>query len=270
MVMRYVHGDGSARDRCAGWVRSTARRAAAIVADVGDALDALHRAGYVHRDVKPRNVLIARDGHVYPQRLRPRPAGVAAARGATGAGDCVGTADYVAPEQIRGGPTDARTDVYGLGCLLYFALTGAAPYARDNDGEKLWAHLHEPPPSPSRLCPGCRRPMDVVVRSRAGEGSRRSLRVGGRARPRGAARRPWHPPARSPANRGAPYALAAPPRHRQRLHRGADGLERRLRIPPTDRLGGQRNLMGTIVLIERIGVAPAGCARGARSRMVSS
>ena len=162
MVMRYVHGmdlcamvraPGSARARARGRDR---RRS------VGDALDAMHRAGYVHRDVKPRNVLIARGGHVYLTDfgLARR---VASGSGATCAGHWVGTVDYAAPEQIRGGHTDARTDVYGLGCLLHFALTGHAPYARENLEARLWAHLHEPPPSPSQLRPGVPTAMDALV-----------------------------------------------------------------------------------------------------------
>lgn len=192
MVMRYVDG-ADLHTTVRGTGRLAPVRAAAIVAKVGDALDTLHRAGFVHRDVKPRNVLIARGGHVYLCDF-----GLARqARGrshATGADDCVGTADYVAPEQICGGPTDARTDVYGLGGLLYFALTGRRPYERDDDGEKLWAHLYEMPPSPSRLCPELPRPMDVVVRralakdpadrfESAGELGRAALRAARGTRP---------------------------------------------------------------------------------------
>jgi serine/threonine protein kinase len=161
MVMQYVHGaDLHTLVRETGPLKPI--HAAKIVAKLGDALDTLHGAGFVHRDVKPRNVLIARDGHVYLSDF-----GLArqARRhsGATGTGHWVGTADYVAPEQICGAPTDARTDVYGAGGLLYFALTGRRPYERDNDGEKLWAHMYETPPSPSRLRPGLPKEIDMVI-----------------------------------------------------------------------------------------------------------
>ncbi len=161
MVMRYVPGMDLCAMACALGPLGPAR-AAGIVAAVGDALDAMHRAGYVHRDVKPRNVLIARDGHVYLTDfgLARR---VASGSGATCAGHWVGTVDYAAPEQIRGGHTDARTDVYGLGCLLHFCLTGHAPYARENLEARLWAHLHEPPPSPSQLRSGVPTAMDTLV-----------------------------------------------------------------------------------------------------------
>ena len=69
--------------------------------------------------------------------------------GTTKPGHWVGTLDYVAPEQIRGERVDARADVYALGCLLYFTLTGLVPYQREGDEARLWAHLNDPPPKPS-------------------------------------------------------------------------------------------------------------------------
>ena len=161
LAMHYVHG----MDLCAMVGRLgplEPARAAEIVAGVGDALDAMHRAGYVHRDVKPRNVLIAGGGHVYLTDfgLARR---VASGSGATCAGHWAGTVDYAAPEQIRGGHTDARTDVYALGCLLHFALTGRPPFTRENLEARLWAHLHEPPPAPSALRPGLPPELDALV-----------------------------------------------------------------------------------------------------------
>ena len=161
LAMHYVHG----MDLCAMVGRLgplEPARAAEIVAGVGAALDAMHRAGYVHRDVKPRNVLIAGGGHVYLTDfgLARR---VASGSGATCAGHWAGTVDYAAPEQIRGGRTDARTDVYALGCLLHFALTGRPPFSRENLEARLWGHLHEPPPAPSALRPGLPPELDALV-----------------------------------------------------------------------------------------------------------
>jgi len=82
--------------------------------------------------------------------------------GSTKPGHWVGTLDYVAPEQIRGGTVDARTDVYALGGVLNFMLTGLPPFVRDGDEAKLWAHLHDPPPRPSAT-PGVPLGFDAIV-----------------------------------------------------------------------------------------------------------
>lgn len=179
--------------------------AAQIVARVADALDCLHDTGYVHRDVKPRNVLVARDGHVYLSDFGLA-RHVAAVAGATRAGDCVGTVDYVAPEQIRGQRAGARADVYGLGCLLFFALTGRAPYAGETLEAKLWAHLQEPPPGPSRLRPELPPALDaVIVRALAKDPADRFHTAGelGRAALRAARGAPG-----APANAVRPRAAA--------------------------------------------------------------
>ncbi len=147
IAMRYVPGDD---------IRSLVRRdgklaperAARMVAQIGAALDAAHAAGLVHRDIKPANVLLGPEDHVYLTDFGLTKHALSTA-GATKPGHWVGTLDYVAPEQIRGERVDARVDVYALGCLLFFALTGEVPYARDGDEAKLWAHLNDPPPKPS-------------------------------------------------------------------------------------------------------------------------
>src|SRR5436190_14504635 len=103
------------------------RRAARIVAQVAEALDAAHAAGLVHRDIKPANILMASGDHVYLTDfgLTKRASSESAL---TKTGQMVGTVDYVAPEQVEGGRVDARTDVYSLGCVLYHLLTGRVPY----------------------------------------------------------------------------------------------------------------------------------------------
>jgi len=147
IVMRYIDGpDLRALVRAEG--RLPPERAAHIVAQVGGALDAAHRHGLVHRDVKPANVLLGDDDHAYLTDfgLTKRSA-TTDGGGLSRAGGWVGTLGYVAPEQIRGERIDARTDVYALGCVLVYALTGNAPYMRDTDEATLWAHLNAPPPS---------------------------------------------------------------------------------------------------------------------------
>jgi streptogramin lyase len=145
IVMRYVDGpDLRALVRAEGSL--DAERAAHIVAQIGDALDAAHAHGLVHRDVKPANVLLGNGDHAYLTDF-----GLTKRAASTGAlsrpGAWVGTLGFVAPEQIRGERVDARTDVYALGCVLVHALSGGAPYIRDSDEATLWAHLHAPPPS---------------------------------------------------------------------------------------------------------------------------
>jgi serine/threonine protein kinase len=122
------------------------RRAAEIVAQVAGALDALHAAGFVHRDVKPSNVLVEASGHAYLTDL-----GLAkeidGRSGLTEAGRWLGTVDYAAPEQIRGEPVDGRADVYALGATLFQAVSHTVPYPRDTDEAKMLAHLNDPPPA---------------------------------------------------------------------------------------------------------------------------
>src|SRR5215218_4469714 len=147
IVMRYIDGpDLRALVRAEG--RLDPERAAHVVAQVGGALDAAHRHGLVHRDVKPANVLLGDEDHAYLTDfgLTKRSA-TTAGGGLSRAGGWVGTLGYVAPEQIRGERIDARTDVYALGCVLVHAITGRAPFVRDTDEATLWAHLNAPPPS---------------------------------------------------------------------------------------------------------------------------
>jgi len=143
-------------------------RTATIVGQVASALDAAHANGLVHRDVKPGNILLARptdEGsleHVYLSDfgLTKR---AASDSGLTGTGVFVGTLNYAAPEQFEGGPLDARTDVYSLGCVVFECLTGAIPFRKEQDAALLYAHLHEPPPKVSALRPELPPGVDSVV-----------------------------------------------------------------------------------------------------------
>ena len=118
-------------------------RALRILGQIADALDAAHRRGLVHRDIKPGNVLLDEDGHAYLTDF-----GITKQVGSdsTQTGEIVGTLDYLAPEQIRSEVVDGRTDVYALACVLYECLAGVPPFRRDTPMEAIWAHLQEPPP----------------------------------------------------------------------------------------------------------------------------
>jgi tetratricopeptide (TPR) repeat protein len=141
LAMRYVDGSdlGSLLERER---RLAPERALAVLAQVAGALDAAHRRGLVHRDVKPANVLLDRDGHAYLTDF-----GISKRLGGTltDTARILGTLDYLAPEQIRGGPVDGRSDVYALGCVLYECLAGVPPFRRESEAETLWAHMQEQP-----------------------------------------------------------------------------------------------------------------------------
>jgi serine/threonine protein kinase len=158
LVMRYVAGtDLHALLRRE---RSLAPdRAAGIVAQIAAALDAAHAAGLVHRDVKPGNVLLAGD-HAYLSDF-----GLTRHVGAdtelTATGQWIGTVDYCSPEQLQGERTDARSDVYALGCVLFAALTGQTPLGRGTVPSTMMAHLHDEPPRISAF--GAPREFDRVI-----------------------------------------------------------------------------------------------------------
>ncbi|MEP6954933.1 MAG: serine/threonine-protein kinase [Solirubrobacteraceae bacterium] len=123
-------------------------RAVDVLEQSASALDAAHRSGLVHRDVKPGNILITvHDGeeHAYLTDfgLAKRSDAVSAL---TAKGLMVGTVDYMAPEQVTGAHTDARTDIYALGCVFFQMLSGRVPYERENSVATLFAHVHDPPP----------------------------------------------------------------------------------------------------------------------------
>lgn len=135
--------------------------AARIGADIADALAAAHAKGIVHRDVKPANVLLAPGG-----RVKVTDFGIARTLGSgslTRVGMVLGTPSYLAPEQARGEPADARSDLYALGCVLYEMLTGAPPHVGDSAMVVAAQHLHANPPPPSALAPGVSPPMDESV-----------------------------------------------------------------------------------------------------------
>jgi len=124
------------------------KRALTISGQVAVALDAAHARGLVHRDVKPSNVLLDENEHVYLADFglsrRLADLGVPGEEGLS-----VGTPAYVSPEQIERGAVDGRADQYALACLLYECLTGEPPFTRDSELAVLWAHVQAPPPSVS-------------------------------------------------------------------------------------------------------------------------
>jgi Protein kinase domain len=158
LVMRYVAGtdlqEELRRER-----KLEPERAAAIVAQIAAGLDAAHAAGLVHRDVKPANVLLSGE-HAYLSDF-----GLTRLVGSdtelTEAGRWIGTVDYCSPEQLQGERTDARSDVYALGCVLFSALTGHTPFGRGTVPSTMMAHLHDEVPRISAY--GAPREFDRVI-----------------------------------------------------------------------------------------------------------
>jgi eukaryotic-like serine/threonine-protein kinase len=135
--------------------------AANIAAQVAGALDVAHAAGLVHRDIKPANILLSEDG-----RVKVGDFGIAkAAESAdlTQEGSFVGTAKYLAPEQVESKPVDGRTDLYSLGVVLYEMLCGRVPFEGDSSSATALARLHQDPQRPRLIRPGIPRPLEAIT-----------------------------------------------------------------------------------------------------------
>ena len=150
LAMRYIEGSDLATV-LASIGRLAPAQAVDVVSQVADALDAAHRLGLVHRDVKPGNILMSPgarpDGgdmaYLGDFGLTKR---TQTAFPLTGSGEFLGTIDYVAPEQIEGRPVDGRCDQYALGCVLFQFLTGHVPFSAETDVAVIYAHMTTDPP----------------------------------------------------------------------------------------------------------------------------
>ncbi|MBV9001247.1 MAG: serine/threonine protein kinase, partial [Solirubrobacterales bacterium] len=123
----------------------------AVCTDVAAGLEALWAAGMVHRDVKPANILLDESRRAYITDF-------GLAKDTQGSlltlpGQALGSMDYMAPEQIRGEPVSAATDIYALGCVMYECMCGRPPFADVQGMRILWAHLQDPPPDPRVIRP---------------------------------------------------------------------------------------------------------------------
>jgi hypothetical protein len=168
MAMRLIDGR-DLREILRGSRELSLERVERIVGQIGGALDAAHARGLVHRDVKPGNVLVTEqpDGEdadfCYLMDFGVSTWTANSAATITSTGQMVGTANYMAPEQIEGGAVDGRTDLYSLGCVLYECLTGSAPFSGRSSPAILYGHLHERAPAPSSLRPELPQGVDEVI-----------------------------------------------------------------------------------------------------------
>jgi serine/threonine protein kinase/beta-lactam-binding protein with PASTA domain len=161
LVLQLVDGP-SLRDVLRARGRLTSAEALGVLQPAAAGLAAAHRAGLVHRDVKPENLLLGRDGLV---RVTDFGLARAAASATTtfGTDVLVGSPHYLSPEAVLGQPLDPRADVYGLGIVLFECLTGRPPHEGDSPYATAVAHTTRPVPAPSTLLPGIPRAVDEVV-----------------------------------------------------------------------------------------------------------
>jgi serine/threonine-protein kinase len=159
IAMEFLDGR-SLKELIVGHGQAPVKVAVEYARQILSALRFAHRHGIVHRDIKPHNVLVDREGRVKVTDFGIARAGTSQM---TETGSIVGTAQYLSPEQARGGEVDQRSDLYSLGIVLYELLTGKTPFEGDTPVEIAMKHLSTPPQPPSKLRSDIPRELDMVV-----------------------------------------------------------------------------------------------------------
>ena len=235
LAMEYVPGRTlRALMRERGWLPW--QEALAVIDPVLAGLAAAHQAGIVHRDVKPENVLITGDGRVKVVDFGL--ARASAAVGNTRAGMIIGSVAYIAPEQVTGAPSDARSDVYAAGIVLFEMLTGRQPFTGDTPLAVAYAHVNSDVPVVSSLVGGIPQGVDQLVRAAtsrdpqqrptdAGVFLRVTRALRGMPEPADSVTGAWAAPAAAePVRRRPSLRRCRPRRSRQRHRRACPGGRR--------------------------------------------
>src|SRR5713226_4879242 len=162
IVMEFVDGR-TVRDLLIEGHRLLPERTLEITLGVLRALEYSHQAGIVHRDIKPGNVMVTRNGDIKVMDFGIARAMSDAQSTMTQTAQVIGTAQYLSPEQARGERVDARSDLYSTGCLLYELLTGRPPFTGDSPVAIAYQHVRENPIPPSRVDPEIPGWADAIV-----------------------------------------------------------------------------------------------------------
>src|SRR6201993_4119532 len=162
IVMEFVDGR-TVRDLLIEGHRLLPERTLEIVSGVLRALEYSHQAGIVHRDIKPGNVMVTRNGDVKVMDFGIARAMSDAQATMTQTAQVIGTAQYLSPEQARGERVDTRSDLYSPGCLMYELLVGRPPFTGDSPVAIAYQHVRENPIPPSRLDPAIPPWADAIV-----------------------------------------------------------------------------------------------------------
>ena len=162
IVMEFVDGR-TVRDLLIEGHRLLPERTLEITSGVLRALEYSHQAGIVHRDIKPGNVMVTRNGDIKVMDFGIARAMSDAQATMTQTAQVIGTAQYLSPEQARGERVDARSDLYSTGCLMYELLTGRPPFTGDSPVAIAYQHVRENPIPPSRLDPSLPPWADSIV-----------------------------------------------------------------------------------------------------------
>lgn len=162
IVMELVEGD-TIRDVVKMDGPMELDRALGVMADVCGAIDFSHKKGIIHRDVKPANIMISRDGAVKVMDFGIARAISDSTSTLTKTSSVLGTAQYLSPEQARGESVDARSDIYSAGCVLYEMVAGVPPFTGESPVAVAYQHVRETPSPPSAVNPDIDRYVDAVV-----------------------------------------------------------------------------------------------------------